>query len=65
LRNLTNTPNIGEVDPVFSADGQSIIMGYFPAGGTGIQIARMPAAGGAATVISPQGSHGRGPVHVP
>ncbi len=65
LRNLTNTPNIGEVDPVFSADGQTIIMGYFPAGGTGIQIARMPAAGGAATVISPQGSHGRGPVHVP
>lgn len=65
LRNLTSTPNIGEVDPVFSADGQWIVMGYFPAGGTGLQIARMPANGGAATVLSPQGSHGWGPEFVP
>lgn len=65
LRNLTSTLNIAEVDPAFSADGQTIIMTSFPAGGTGTQIARMPVAGGAATVMSPSGTHGRGPEHVP
>jgi Tol biopolymer transport system component len=65
LRNLTSTRNITEVDPVFSADGQTIIMTSFPAGGTGTKIARMRVAGGAATDMSPSGTHGRGPEHVP
>lgn len=65
LRNLTNTPNIGEVDPKFSADGQFILFGHFAAGGTGLKIARMPVSGGAATLINAAINDARAPEPLP